>query len=99
MLQRLSAVYLALFATYLVLQFLLQPPADHGTLVAWMQQPLVMLGWLLLVPLLIAHAWVGVRNVLMDYLKPLRLRVTALALTALALTAGGLWLLQAVLVA
>ena len=97
--QRISAVYLALFGTYVVLHFLFAPPGDHAALRAWVAQPLVGVGLLLLVVMLLAHAWVGIRDVFMDYLRPLALRVTALSVTALVFLASGLWAVQAIILA
>jgi succinate dehydrogenase / fumarate reductase membrane anchor subunit len=40
---------------------------------------------------LLLHAWVGVRDVILDYVKPLPLRAGLLVLVALVLAAEGLW--------
>jgi succinate dehydrogenase / fumarate reductase membrane anchor subunit len=97
LIQRLSAVYLALFGLYLALYFALVPPPDHAALVAWAASPWVALGLLVFIPVLLAHAWVGSRDVLIDYVKPIGLRVTLLALLALVFLASGLWALQALI--
>jgi succinate dehydrogenase / fumarate reductase, membrane anchor subunit len=94
--QRLTAVYLALFLTYVVLHLILSPPADHAAWAAWVARPWVSLGFLVCIPLLLAHAWVGIRDVLMDYVKPLGARVGAMAAFALIFLASGLWALQAI---
>ncbi len=95
--QRVSAVYLALFGLYLALYFALAPPRDHAQLAAWVGSPWVALGLLVFIPLLLAHAWVGIRDVLIDYIKPLGLRVGLLAWFALVFLASGLWALQALI--
>jgi succinate dehydrogenase / fumarate reductase membrane anchor subunit len=94
--QRVTAVYLALFLTYVVLHLILSPPVDHAAWSAWVARPWVSLGLLVCIPLLLAHAWVGIRDVLMDYVKPLGARVGAMAAFALVFLASGLWALQAV---
>jgi len=94
--QRLTAVYLAVFLTYVVLHLILSPPTDHAAWVAWVARPWVSLGILVCIPLLLAHAWVGIRDVLMDYVKPLAARVGAMAAFALVFLASGLWALQAI---
>jgi succinate dehydrogenase / fumarate reductase membrane anchor subunit len=98
-LQRVTAVYLALFGVYLLLRFLLAPPADHAAMLAWVTNPWVSLGLLVFVPVVLLHAWVGIRDVLMDYLKSIGLRVAALSLFALVFLASGLWAVQAIIVA
>jgi succinate dehydrogenase / fumarate reductase membrane anchor subunit len=93
--QRVTAVYLALFLTYLVLHLVVHPPGDYAAWAAWVERPGVSLGLLLFVPLLLAHAWVGTRDVLMDYVKPLGARIGAMVFIALVFLASGLWALQA----
>ena len=99
LMQRATAVYLAFAALYLVWFVSVDPPADHAALVAWISQPLVRLGVLLAVPLLVAHSWVGVRNVLMDYIHPLWLRLALLLLGGGLVLASGLWLMWVVMIA
>jgi succinate dehydrogenase, hydrophobic membrane anchor protein len=41
---------------------------------------------------LLLHAWIGVRDVILDYVKPPALRLALLAAVALFLLANGLWL-------
>ena len=96
-LQRASALYLLLFFPYLLWYFLSAPPANHGELQAWVASPWVMIGLLLFVVSLLVHAWVGFRDVLIDYVRPIGARVALLSLFAFLLIASGLWALQAVL--
>ncbi len=95
--QRVSAVYLGLFLVYLLGHFTLSPPADHEALRAWVAGPLVALGLLVFVPVLLAHAWIGIRDVLIDYVHPLGARVLLLSLFAFVFLASGLWALRAIL--
>jgi succinate dehydrogenase / fumarate reductase membrane anchor subunit len=97
LLQRVSAVYLALFGLYLVLYFIVTPPPDHAALAAWATSPWVGLGLLLFIPMLVAHAWVGIRDVIIDYVKPTGLRIGLLSAMALMFLASGLWALQALI--
>jgi succinate dehydrogenase / fumarate reductase membrane anchor subunit len=97
LIQRLSAVYLGLFLAYLLLHFTLNAPADHAALTAWVRTPLVAAGLLLFIPLLLAHAWIGVRDVVIDYVHALRIRLALLSLFAVCLLASGLWALKAII--
>jgi succinate dehydrogenase / fumarate reductase membrane anchor subunit len=97
LIQRATAVYLALFLAYLLIHFTLEPPTDHAALRAWVIQPLANGGLLLFVPVLLAHAWVGVRDVLIDYVHSLGLRIGLLSLVAFVLLASGLWALKAII--
>ncbi len=92
--QRLSAGYLALFILWLVLHLLLEPPADYHEWRTWVAQPLVKSAFLLFFVALLAHLWVGMRDVFMDYVKPVWLRF-ALRLAMMVLLLGmGAWILQ-----
>jgi succinate dehydrogenase / fumarate reductase, membrane anchor subunit len=74
--QRITAVLMALFTVVLLAQLLFGGPLDYdrwaGIFAAqWMKLftlvIFVALGW---------HAWVGVRDIWMDYVKPVALRLT-----------------------
>jgi succinate dehydrogenase / fumarate reductase membrane anchor subunit len=92
--QRITAVYLTVFSLYLVLHLLFAAPPDYAAWREWVARPLVSVGFLLFVPALLAHAWVGIRDVLIDYVKPIRARVLLLAVFAFGLVGSGLWALQ-----
>jgi len=95
--QRFTAVILGAAFVWLGLRFLLGPPQSHAELRDWLAQPLVTL---LLAGTFIAmllHAWVGVRDVILDYVPPTGLRITLLALCASALCLMGLWVLAILL--
>lgn len=97
--QRVTALYLAIFLAYLLGHFALNAPADHAALVAWVNRPLVAGGLLLFVPVLLAHAWVGIRDVLIDYVHPLGARVGLLTLFGFLFLASGLWAFKAIITA
>jgi succinate dehydrogenase / fumarate reductase, membrane anchor subunit len=97
--QRATAVYLALCALYLLLKFVFDAPADHAALVAWVGQPLVMLALMLAVPVVLAHAWVGTRDVLIDYVHVMGLRIGLMLLFGFLFIASGLWMLKALFTA
>lgn len=99
LIQRLSAVYLGLFGSYMLLRLALAPPTEHAVLLTWMASGPVALGGLVFIGLLLAHTWVGLRDVLIDYVKPPALRLGLLTLVALLLLGCGLWGFQTVLMA
>ena len=98
LLQRLSGIFLAGYLSYLTLWFLLYPPTSHAAWVAWVGQPLNAVGLLLCLAVLLLHAWVGFRDVLIDYVPIFALRLSLLSLLALALLACGIWSLRIILV-
>lgn len=96
LLQRATAMVLALLLPLLVLRFLLVSPGDFAAWQAWLA-PLWMRVLLLLGAVALAlHAWVGMRDILMDYARPTGLRLT-LYLAVIALLAGSVAWLAAVL--
>jgi len=97
--QRVTAVYLAVLMIYLALHFIFNPPADYLALRSWVAEPLVSISLVIFVPLLLAHAWVGFRDVLLDYVKIVGLRVVLLALVAFMFLGSGLWAFKAIVIA
>ncbi|WP_019624651.1 succinate dehydrogenase, hydrophobic membrane anchor protein [Thioalkalivibrio thiocyanoxidans] len=93
LLQRITAVYAGLFVIVVLAYFLIAPPADHAAWVAVIAHPAVALGSALFVVLLLLHAWIGLRDIVLDYVKPMALRLTVLTLGAGALILLGLWAL------
>lgn len=84
-LQRLSALYLLAFLAVMAVRALPAPPQNHAQWVQWWQPPWAAAAALLFFAALCLHAWVGARDVLLDYVKPRRLRAALLALVALML--------------
>jgi succinate dehydrogenase / fumarate reductase, membrane anchor subunit len=97
--QRVTAVYLAILMVYLLIHFLFDAPTGYQALRAWVAQPLVSFALVLFVPLLLAHAWVGFRDVLLDYVKVVGVRVILLALVAFMFMGSGLWAFKAIVIA
>lgn len=97
LIQRVTAVYLGLFTLYLLWLFLVSPPSGYIAWSAWAGHPLVGIGLSLYVIAVLLHAWVGMRDVLIDYVHPVGLRLTLLGLMAFGLLGCGLWALRALL--
>lgn len=89
--QRISAIYLGLFTLYVVFHFLTNSPASYTEWKGWMADPLVGAFWALALLSLLLHAWVGMRDVFLDYLHPFGLRLSLLSVVAFALLAYGVW--------
>lgn len=98
LLQRATAVYLAGFAVYVAVALAATPPPDLAAWRAWVLAPPRAIATALFFIALLAHAWVGVRDVALDYVRPAELRLTVLAVVALALLAQGLWVARILLV-
>jgi succinate dehydrogenase / fumarate reductase membrane anchor subunit len=92
-LQRISAVYLALFLPLALGYLVLNPPADYASWLATASDPWVYAGLILFMLAVLVHAWVGVRNVVIDYVKPFGLRLLVLLLLGVGLILSGIWTL------
>jgi succinate dehydrogenase / fumarate reductase membrane anchor subunit len=91
--QRASAVYLLAFILFFIGHFLFNPPGDATAWRNWVAQPGIRVALLAAFAALLLHAWVGLRDVMLDYIDPAGLRAPALALLAGALIGVGLWVL------
>ena len=89
--QRVSAVLLALYTLVLLVALLFTPELNYGS---W--AGLFASGWMKVLTLLallslMYHAWIGVRDIYMDYIKPTGVRLFLQILTVLALVGYGCW--------
>jgi len=90
--QRVSAVYIALFSLYIaycVLTGIDQTGFESWR--AWLFNPLNSVGMALFVIAILFHAWIGVRDVVLDYVHNIMLRILLLSLIGGTLVASGLW--------
>lgn len=97
--QRLSAIYMAVFILLMLGLFIIFPPADYTAWRELMGQTAVSVALLLFYVSLLIHAWVGVRDILIDYVQWQAVRLLLLALFGFMLVASGLWLLEVMLLA
>jgi len=98
MLQRVSAVYLAVFLAYVLARFWLYPHPDFNDWHAWFSQPAMTIASAGCVLALLSHAWVGLRDVVLDYIHHLGLRLVTLTLIAFLLAGCGFWAVRTLLV-
>jgi succinate dehydrogenase / fumarate reductase membrane anchor subunit len=99
LLQRVSAVYLAAFFVYLLVHFILHPNPGYAEWRGWLGQPLVaaaVAGFILAV---LVHGWVGLRDVVLDYVHHLGVRLAILTLIALVLAGCGFWAVRVLILA
>lgn len=91
LLQRLTAVVMALYTPVIVACLLVHKPSTFRDWQAMFAGGFVRLATILFLAALIYHAWIGVRDIVMDYLKPASVRLTALFLIAFFLIACFAW--------
>jgi succinate dehydrogenase / fumarate reductase membrane anchor subunit len=84
-LQRLTAIYLLGFIAMLAWRLVAEPVDDHAAWVALWRGPWMASATLLAAASLGVHAWVGARDVVLDYVRPASARPVVLAVLALVL--------------
>ena len=77
LMQRLTAVVMAGYTIFVLVMFLMRPPATHAAWRALFEQTWFEIGTMIFVAALVYHAWVGMRDILMDYLRATSLRLLA----------------------
>lgn len=97
--QRVTAVYMLMFCVFLLIHFAFDAPRSYADWRKWVATPLVLVTTALFFIALLVHAWVGLRDVLMDYVKPLALRITVLAALFLMLIGLAVRIMQILLLA
>jgi len=89
--QRISALYLGVFLLYLIIALLQVDTLSYQSWVQWVSDPLN--GSFLLIGFFMTaiHAWIGLKDVIMDYVHPLGLRILVMMLSALGLLVCLVW--------
>jgi succinate dehydrogenase membrane anchor subunit len=92
--QRISAVVMIVYALLLTLVLVRMPQIDYWHWKAVWNVPMMRYCTALFLLSLYLHAWVGVRDILMDYIKDAGLRLTLYVFTVIALTWYAIWSVQ-----
>ena len=91
--QRVTAVFMALYTLFMAVAL----PIGAGSYESWrglMSNGLVRFASFLFIVSLCYHAWIGIRDIWMDYVKPVGIRLTLHVLTLLALVGYAGWAIQ-----
>ncbi len=92
--QRITAVAMAVY-TFMILAVLVSlPQLDYWYWKALWELPLMRYSTLLCLLSLYLHAWIGVRNIFMDYIKDPGLRLTLYVIVIVALVWYAAWSVQ-----
>ncbi|NOY66214.1 MAG: succinate dehydrogenase, hydrophobic membrane anchor protein [Gammaproteobacteria bacterium] len=97
--QRISALYLALFLMYFISSFILLDRIDYNRWLEWNTHPvnsiLLFIGFIMIM----LHAWLGIKDVIMDYVHPVVARAVVLMFFALILIVCLVWASQTLMMA
>ena len=92
--QRVTATLMAIFTVALIVQILLPGPMGYDKWAGiFAQQWMKLLSFVVILAMLL-HAWVGVRDVLMDYVKPVAMRLVLEVATIVWLVGCAGWAIQ-----
>lgn len=89
--QRISALYLAFFVLFLVSALLAGYGSSFANWHAWVANPYINILIAIFFIMLFVHAWIGVRDIILDYIKPLWLRAGMLLAVGLGLSFSMIW--------
>lgn len=89
--QRFTAVILVLYTLYLLFSVLTVPTLSYGTWYGLFLSPFMKIATLLAMLALLYHAWVGIRDVLMDYIRPTWIRLLLETATVVLLVGYAFW--------
>ncbi len=92
--QRVTAVVMAVYTALILSAVAGLPQMDYWQWKVLWQTPLVRYATVLFIVSLLLHAWIGVRNIFMDYIKVAALRLTLYVLVIGALLWYAVWSVQ-----
>jgi succinate dehydrogenase / fumarate reductase membrane anchor subunit len=92
--QRITAVIMAVYSVVAVFVLLTGRPISYGVWRDLFAQGWMRVATLLFMASLAWHAWVGVRDILMDYVKPAGLRLALEVMVLLTIAAYVGWTIQ-----
>ena len=95
--QRVSAVYITLFLLYSLYCGLSVDVVSYDHWRAWLFHPFNSIAFGLFVVAVLFHAWIGMRDVILDYVHNIMMRMFVLALVVGVLVGSGLWVIRILL--
>jgi succinate dehydrogenase / fumarate reductase membrane anchor subunit len=95
--QRVSAVYIVLFILYASYSFFTADIVAYDAWKNWLYNPFNTTVVGIFVIALLFHAWIGMRDVILDYVHNIMLRIFILALLMGVLIGSGLWIFRILL--
>jgi succinate dehydrogenase / fumarate reductase, membrane anchor subunit len=94
LIQRITAVLMAVYCVTLAGYLLMQPDIDYDVWTGLFSSLTVRTFSLLFLLSLFYHAWVGIRDIVMDYVKPVSARLIIHVLVILVLILYVIWSVQ-----
>lgn len=92
--QRVTAAVMAVYSVVVVAHLLMQPSFGYDTWAELFSGNVMRTFSMLFLLSLFYHAWIGVRDIVMDYVKPASIRLLIHVLVILALVLYTIWSVQ-----
>lgn len=92
--QRVTAAVMAVYSLVVVVYLLMQPSLGYDTWIDLFSGNIMRTFSMLFLLSLFYHAWIGVRDIVMDYVKPAGIRLSIHVLVILALVLYTIWSVQ-----
>ena len=97
LLQRLTAIFIAIYSLSLIVWVVRNVPVSYSPWYALFSHPLMIIATVIFYLSVLIHAWVGMRDIMVDYVKPSSVRFVFLTGLALFLLVMTTWLLLIVI--
>jgi succinate dehydrogenase / fumarate reductase, membrane anchor subunit len=91
LIQRITAVIMVVFSVLIIGFFLVHGKVAFGEWKQLFASPIMRILTLLFFLSVFYHAWIGIRDVLMDYIKPVSIRLTLQVAVVLFLVVCSIW--------
>ena len=92
--QRITAFYMLMFSIFLLAYFVMLAPVTYSEWKMLFAHPVMNISSMLFFMSLLYHAWIGIRDILIDYVHWAPLRLTIWILVTTGLIAMGVWVLM-----
>lgn len=92
--QRLSAVYMVAFVFLCLIAIFQGVTNSYADWHDWVAHPIINATIALFFLSLLIHAWVGMRDIIMDYVKPFAFRFSVLVAVFVCLVGMGVWVMR-----
>ena len=93
-LQRLSATYMVVFVVISVISIFQGVTNSYSDWHDWVANPVINIAIGLFFLSLLIHAWIGMRDIVIDYVKPFALRFSVLVMIFISLVGMGVWVMR-----
>jgi succinate dehydrogenase / fumarate reductase membrane anchor subunit len=94
MAQRATAAYMAVFSVVFLIALAVSRPGSYDAWRGFIAQGWMRFALFLFFACLFYHAWIGIRDIYMDYVKPVGVRLTLHIITILLLVGYAGWAAQ-----